>query len=90
MCSEKNQRLESLIHYRKSPVSVQSGTCGGFSISAEVISACAYLGDDGVACSLHGRYRETSGPPSRTCAASGPTRERGCIRGAVFKDGKTV
>ena len=90
MCTEKNQRLESLIHYRKSPYLCKVERAGAFSISAEVISACAYLGDDGVACSLHGRYREDQRPAKPDLCSEWPHEGKGLHPGCVFKDGKTV
>jgi len=90
MCTEKDQRLESLIHYRKSPYLCKVERAGAFSISAEVISACAYLGEDGVACSLHGRYREDHRPAKPNLCSEWPHEGKGLHPGCVFKDGRTV
>ena len=48
-----------------------------------MISACGYLEDDGVACTLHGTASApTAGRPNPTSAPNGPRRTEGCIRGA--------
>lgn len=85
MCNEKNQRLESLIHYRKSPYLCKVERAGAFSISAEVISACGFLGDDGVTCSLHGRFRSDGRPAKPDLCSEWPHEGKGLHPGCVFK-----
>ena len=49
-----------------------------------MISACGYLADDGIACSLHGRLGRTGGRPSPTSAANGRPKNKGLHPGCVF------
>ncbi len=90
MCNERNQRLESLLHYRKSPYLCKVERAGAFSISAEVISACDYLKEDGVSCSLHGRYREDQRPAKPDLCSEWPHEGKGLHPGCVFKGGSAV
>ena len=55
-------------------ISARSSGRATYSLEAEMISACGYLDDDGVACSLHGRHRADGRPPSRISASNGPRR----------------
>jgi Fe-S-cluster containining protein len=57
MCTTRERRLESLIRARKRPYLCKVEREGKYSLNAEMISACGFLGDDGVSCALHGRSR---------------------------------
>ena len=62
MCTRAQQRLEALVRSRRSPYLCKIERAGDYSLEVEMISACGYLDDDGVGCSLHGRHR----PDGRT------------------------
>lgn len=57
MCHRSWRAQELLIRARKSPFLCKVTRSSDEAVDAEMISACSYLGDDGVACTLHGRYR---------------------------------
>ena len=87
MCPETDQRTELLLRSRKAPYLCKVERDDDESLEAEILSACGYLGDDGVACSLHGRLRPdgrvakpelcSKWPPRRT------TVHPGCVLGPV-------
>ena len=51
---------------------------------AEMISACGYLADDGVACSLHGRVRSDGRPAKPDLCSEWPPKDKGLHPGCVF------
>ena len=55
-----------------------------FSIEAEMISACGYLGEDGVACSLHGRHRADGRTAKPDLCFEWPPKGQGLHPGCVF------
>lgn len=57
MCDRDWHELELLVRARKPPYVCKVRRERDDSIDAEVISACGYLGDDGITCTLHGRQR---------------------------------
>lgn len=85
LCPEEDLRLELLIHSRQSPYLCKTERNEPDSVEAEMISACAYLGEDGVACSLHGRLREDGRPAKPDLCSVWP--ERGDLKhpGCVFR-----
>ncbi len=62
LCSPEDVELESLVRTRKSPYLCKVDRESADSLGAEVISACSFLAEDQVSCSLHGRHR----PDGRT------------------------
>jgi hypothetical protein len=84
MCTKTQRRLEALVRARKSPYLCKVERGGDFSIDAEMISACGYLEDDGVACSLHGRLREDGRPAKPDLCTEWPPKNRGLHPGCVF------
>jgi hypothetical protein len=62
MCDREWTRQEALVRSRKSPYLCKVTRERDESLEAEMISACGYLGDDGVACTLHGRRRPDGRP----------------------------
>lgn len=85
MCSKGERRLESLVRARKSPYLCKVERGGDFSLDVEMISACGYLGDDGVACSLHGRLRADGRPAKPDLCTEWPPKNRGLHPGCVFR-----
>ncbi len=85
MCTRSEARLEALLRARKSPYVCKVTRTGDFTVDAEVLSACGYLGDDSVSCSLHGRKRPDGRPAKpKLCFTWPPKREVlhfGCVLG---------
>ncbi len=53
-------------------------------IEAEVISACGFLAEDGIACSLHGRVRADGRPAKPDLCSDWPPKDKGLHPGCVF------
>ena len=64
LCSREEVGLEALVRSRKSPYLCKVDRESDRSLEVEMISACAYLADDGRNCALHGRKR-TDGTPAK-------------------------
>lgn len=88
MCSEREARLESLVRTRKSPYLCKVERGGKYSLEAELISACDFLGSDGVACVLHGRRRADGRPAKPDLCSEWPHEGKGLHPGCVFKGRK--
>jgi hypothetical protein len=84
MCTKGERRLEALVRSRKSPYLCKIERAGDFSLEVEMISACGYLGGDGVACSLHGRLRADGRPAKPDLCTEWPPKSRGLHPGCVF------
>lgn len=84
MCTRQQRRLEALVRSRRSPYLCKVERAGDFSIEAEVISACGYLDDDGIACTLHGRKRADGRPAKPDLCSEWPPKNRGLHPGCVF------
>ena len=86
MCDKAWTRQELLIRSRQSPYLCKVTRERDDSIEAEMISACDYLGEDGVACELHGRKRATgeSAKPTLCHRWPHPTGEEVLHPGCVF------
>lgn len=84
MCTRRQRRLEALVRSRRSPYLCKIDREGDFSIEAEMISACGYLGEDGVACSLHGRQRADGRTAKPDLCFEWPPKGQGLHPGCVF------
>lgn len=84
MCTNDESRLEALVRSRRSPYLCKIERAGDFSLEAEMISACGYLDDDGVGCSLHGRVRKDGRPAKPDLCSEWPPKNRGLHPGCVF------
>ena len=84
MCTKGERRLEALVRSRRSPYLCKVERAGDFSLEVEMISACGYLEDDGVACSLHGRLRADGRPAKPDLCTEWPPKNRGLHPGCVF------
>jgi hypothetical protein len=87
MCTPKQRRLEALLRSRKIPYLCKLERVSPFSLGGEMISACAFLLEDGVHCGLHGR-RRTDGRPAKPDLCSewpepGDNYHPGCVFRAV-------
>ncbi|HEY8256763.1 MAG TPA: hypothetical protein VIG08_03840 [Gemmatimonadales bacterium] len=85
MCSRRQRKLEALVRSRRSPYLCKIDREGDYSIDAEIISACGYLGEDGVACTLHGRNRGDGRPAKPDLCSEWPPKNQGLHPGCVFK-----
>ena len=83
MCTRSDRRLEALVRSRRSPYLCKVERAGDFSLEVEIISACGYLEDDGVACSLHGRQRDGR-PAKPDLCSEWPPKNQGLHPGCVF------
>jgi hypothetical protein len=84
MCNRRQRRLEALVRSRRSPYLCKVERAGDFSIEAEIISACAFLDDDGIGCSLHGRQRLDGRPAKPDLCSDWPEKKQGLHPGCVF------
>jgi hypothetical protein len=84
MCTPAQRRLESLVRSRRSPYLCKIERAGDYSLEVEMISACGYLGPDGVACSLHGRHRADGRTAKPDLCFEWPPKNRGLHPGCVF------
>jgi hypothetical protein len=87
MCTRRETRLEALVRSRRSPYLCKVSRPGAFSIEAEMISACGYLAEDGIACSLHGRYRADGRTAKPDLCSDWPPKNKGLHPGCVFAPG---
>ncbi|HYC33944.1 MAG TPA: hypothetical protein VEB59_16760 [Gemmatimonadales bacterium] len=87
MCTKKERRLEALVRSRRSPYLCKIERPGDYSLEVEMISACGYLADDGVACSLHGRRRADGRPAKPDLCSEWPPKNKGLHPGCVFAPG---
>jgi hypothetical protein len=84
MCTRREARLESLVRSRRPPYLCKVTRPGDFSLEAETISACGYLAEDGIACSLHGRLRADGRPAKPDLCSDWPPKDKGLHPGCVF------
>lgn len=87
MCTRRERRLEALVRSRRSPYLCKVDRPGDFSLEVEMISACGYLAEDGVACSLHGRRRGDGRPAKPDLCSEWPPKDKGLHPGCVFAPG---
>lgn len=84
LCTRKQRRLESLVRSRQSPYLCKVTREGEYSIEAEMISACGYLEEGGVNCTLHGRRRSDGRPAKPDLCSEWPPKRRVLHPGCVF------
>jgi hypothetical protein len=87
MCTRGQRSLEALVRSRRSPYLCKIERPGEFSLEVEMISACGYLEEDGIACSLHGRQRPDGRPAKPDLCSEWPPRNKGLHPGCVFAPG---
>ena len=87
MCTRRERRLEALVRSRRPPYLCKIERAGDYSLEAEMISACGYLGEDGIACSLHGRRRADGRPAKPDLCSEWPPKNKGLHPGCVFAPG---
>lgn len=84
MCTRRQRRLEALVRSRKPPYLCKVERPGDFSLEAEMISACGYLGEGGVECTLHGRRRRDGRPAKPDLCTDWPEDVEGLHPGCIF------
>jgi hypothetical protein len=84
MCTKRQRKLEALVRSRRSPYLCKVERAGDYSIEAEVISACGYLDDDGIGCTLHGRRRADGRPAKPDLCSEWPPKKQTLHPGCVF------
>jgi len=84
MCTPRQIRLEALIRARKVPYLCKIERVSPLSLGAEMISACAFLAEDGVHCSLHGRRRSDGRPAKPDLCSEWPEPGDNYHPGCVF------
>lgn len=85
MCTKRQAKLEALVRHRKSPYLCKVDREGEFSLGVEMISACAYLEEGGVACTLHGRKRADGRTAKPDLCFDWPPKGEGLHPGCVFR-----
>lgn len=86
MCDRSWTRQELLIRSRQSPYLCKVVRENDEALDAEMISACGFLGADGVACTLHSRRRPDGrkAKPDLCHRWPKPSRDETLHRGCVF------
>jgi hypothetical protein len=84
-CDEDHELLEALLRNRKAPYLCKVDREDEELLNAEIISACGYLLEDGIHCSLHGRDRADGRPAKPLLCSEWPKARTGLHPGCVFK-----
>jgi hypothetical protein len=87
-CSSRQTLLEALLRNRKSPYlcKVERDDEDETLLTAEVISACNYLKEDGLHCDLHGRTRSNGEPAKPYMCSEWPEKRTGLHPGCAFRN----
>lgn len=84
LCTERQTKLETLLRTRKSPYICKFEREEEDSVEVEIISACGYLEEDGVACTLHGRSRADGRTAKPSLCFDWPPKDPNLHTGCVF------
>lgn len=84
MCTRRERKLEALVRSRRSPYLCKVNRPGEFSIEAEIISACGYIEQGGVNCTLHGRERPDGRSAKPELCFDWPPKRQTLHPGCVF------
>jgi hypothetical protein len=87
MCTRSQRKLEALVRARKRPYLCKVTRPGDFSLEAEMVSACGYLGADRLSCTLHGRHRADGRVAKPDLCSDWPPKGKGLHPGCVFAPG---
>lgn len=89
-CPTDGSMLEQLLRSRKSPYlcKVERESPDDETVTVEVLSACDYLGEDGVSCDLHGRRRPDGRPAKPELCSAWPEKRTGLHPGCAFRNRK--
>ncbi|MES2125052.1 MAG: hypothetical protein V4503_10245 [Gemmatimonadota bacterium] len=87
-CGTPDTMLEALLRSRKSPYlcKVERDESEEGLVTAEIISACAFLKEDGLHCDLHGRTRTNGEPGKPRMCSHWPEKRTGLHPGCAFRN----
>ena len=84
LCPESDTETEALIRSRLSPYLCKITRENPEAIEGEIISACGYLDDAGLNCSLHDRVRPDARPAKPDLCSKWPDDGKGLHPGCIF------
>src|SRR5687768_7537783 len=84
MCTKRQAWLEALVRSRQSPYLCKIERGGDYSLDVEMISACGYLEQGSVNCSLHGRKRRDGRTAKPDLCFEWPPKRQTLHPGCVF------
>jgi hypothetical protein len=84
LCRREETRLEALIRSRQSPYLCKINRESDTSIDAEMISACGYLDEPGLNCTLHDRTRPDGRTAKPDLCSDWPDKGKGLHPGCIF------
>jgi hypothetical protein len=89
-CTDRQWLLEELLQHRKSPYlcKVEREDEDEPILNVEILSACNYLLEDGLHCSLHGRQRADGRPAKPELCSAWPEKRTGLHPGCAFRSRK--
>jgi hypothetical protein len=87
-CTDEQDLLEALLRTRKSPYlcKVEREDEEAEVLNVEILSACGYLLEDGLHCSLHGRNRADGRPAKPELCSKWPEKRTGLHPGCAFRN----
>lgn len=83
-CAEEGGHQEALVRSRQSPYLCKVSREAKGWIEAELISACGYLDDEGLNCTLHGRTRADGRPAKPDLCSEWPDDGKGLHPGCLW------
>lgn len=83
-CARTDTALEALVRSRQSPYLCKVSRESADSLEAEMISACGFLDDPGLNCTLHGRNREDGRPAKPDLCSQWPDDGKGLHPGCIY------
>lgn len=89
-CPPEQETLEALLRNRQAPYlcKVDREQPDDECVTVEVLSACSYLLEDGIYCSLHGRQRPDGRPAKPELCSQWPEKRTGLHPGCAFASRK--
>jgi hypothetical protein len=87
-CTDRQELLEELLRSRQSPYlcKVEREEDDDEVVNVEILSACAYLLEDGLHCGLHGRRRHDGRPAKPELCSKWPEKRTGLHPGCAFRN----
>jgi hypothetical protein len=84
VCPTDDTLLEALVRSRQSPYLCKVSRENKESLEAELISACGFLDDEGLNCTLHGRSRPDGRTAKPDLCSAWPDDGKGMHPGCIF------
>jgi len=84
LCSKLDDQLEALVRSRLSPYLCKVTRASDDALEAEMISACGFLDEEGLNCTLHGRERPDGRPAKPDLCSPWPDDGKGLHPGCIF------